>query len=181
MVQTIFDFDEKNELFEKMIPTMVEKFLKYFEEIPHVFMCALALNPCLNATRVHTIIDETNMALRLYISKPNWATHMKATFDNDFQILYDTYLEKYGPGLQMGSMGGEGSRASSSRGNLKINLFNIVKDQTAKRQRGEAPNSELGRYKGSNFTGTFTATEFENLISWLVGKESNPNFLSFSL
>ena len=178
MADKISEFELKNELFIQMISPMKEKFRKYFYELPSVFTCALALNPCYNVTGVETVIDEINFNLGFYEDDVNWSTRTKESFKTSFQSMYDSYLTRYGPNAQFPvssgtSVGSSSSRTSKSK-HPRLNLINTVRNETAKRQRGAAPLSELALYKATDFISTYTNEDFEqfDLLAWWKGKEN---------
>lgn len=52
------DFEFEGEELKNVGEKIKEKLLKYFKEIPPVFTCAAALNPCLNVGGVETLIEQ---------------------------------------------------------------------------------------------------------------------------
>ncbi|KAD1995855.1 hypothetical protein E3N88_42061 [Mikania micrantha] len=70
-----------------------------------------------------------------------------------------------------------GSSSSSSASRARdpmVNLLNTVRNVTAKRQRGNTPSSELGRYGGTDYSSDMTAESYRNfdILAWWKAKES---------
>ena len=65
MATTINNFCLKSEMFIELTTAVKLKLQKYLMEIPSVFTCAAALNPCYNTVGVDTLIDEINENLSL--------------------------------------------------------------------------------------------------------------------
>ncbi|KAD3336558.1 hypothetical protein E3N88_32077 [Mikania micrantha] len=65
------------------------------------------------------------------------------------------------------------SSASRARDPM-VNLLNTVRNVTAKRQRGNTPSSELGRYSGTDYSSDVTAESYRNfdILAWWKAKES---------
>ncbi|KAD1618700.1 hypothetical protein E3N88_42542 [Mikania micrantha] len=91
--------------------------------------------------------------------------------------MYEVYAIKYGPNIPSGSMASGSSRTSKDP---VVNLFNTLRNETAKRQRGNTPSSELGRYSGTDFISTMSAEEYMkfDILAWWKGKESQFPILS---
>jgi len=176
MANNFFNFEDKNETFVKMVEPMKEKFKKYFKEIPPVFTCAAALNPYINVAGVETTIDEINSYLCLWEEDPDFAKNTKNQFNNCLNSMFDAYLVKYGQNPIHESMASSSSSRGKSIRNPIINLLNISRNETAKRQRGNTPTSELGRYCTTDWMTTLVAEEYENfdILSWWKGME--PSF-----
>lgn len=72
------------------------------------------------------------------------------------------------------------SSSRSSRDRL-MSMVNIVRDVTAKRQRGNTPTSELGRYSATDYAQTMGSGEdFQtiDILAWWSRKESEFPILS---
>ena len=83
-------------------------------ELPAVFTCATALNPCVNVIGIDTLIDKINVNLRLYEDNLEWTSFTKAKFANNFKSLYDVYNDKYENSVQTTFF----QSSQSSRGSL---------------------------------------------------------------
>ncbi|KAK1407647.1 hypothetical protein QVD17_39268 [Tagetes erecta] len=61
-----------------------------------------------------------------------------------------------------------------------LNLYNTLRNENTKRQRGNTPSSELERYSGTDFLSTMTPEEFESfdLFAWSKRKETEFPILS---
>ncbi|KAK1410990.1 hypothetical protein QVD17_37533 [Tagetes erecta] len=96
--------------------------------------------------------------------------------------MFDVYLSKYGStsNIHASSSGSGSGSSSSSRRNPMLNLYNTLRNENTKRQRGNTPSSELGRYSGTDFLSTMTPEEFESfdLLAWWKRKETEFPILS---
>ncbi|XP_076950194.1 uncharacterized protein LOC143623098 [Bidens hawaiensis] len=59
-------------------------------------------------------------------------------------------------------------------------MMNAVRESAAKRQRGNTPTSELGRYRGANYGEGATVDDVRNLdiLAWWKGKQNEFPILS---
>ncbi|KAK1419827.1 hypothetical protein QVD17_29191 [Tagetes erecta] len=182
MANKLNEFQTKNEMFIAMVAPMLAKFKKYFAELPPVFTCAAAFNPCLNVPGVETLIDEITSDLGLAIDDPTFSQKTKDIFHKSLQNMFDVYLSKYGStsNIHASSSGSGSGSSSSSRRNPMLNLYNTLRNENTKRQRGNTPSSELGRYSGTDFLSTMTPEEFESfdLLAWWKRKETEFPILS---
>ncbi|KAD6454661.1 hypothetical protein E3N88_09367 [Mikania micrantha] len=57
-----------------------------------------------------------------------------------------------------------------------VNLLNTVRNVTAKRQSGNTPSSELGRYSGTDYSSDMTAEAYRNfdILAWWKAKDEFP-------
>ena len=100
MSSAIDDFSIKSDIFMELTTVVKFKLQKYLMELPTVFTCAAALNPCVNVIIVDTLVDKINVNLRLYEDNLEWASFTKSKFANNFKSLYDVYNDKYGNSIQ---------------------------------------------------------------------------------
>ena len=172
---------ENKKFYMEMIPAMKEKFKKYFLELPSIFTVAAALNPFYNVTGVECLIQEIFDNLDIHLDTPNHATDAKTKFNHDFQRLFDVYHIRYGPttGTTFSPSGG-GASSSKPMKDPKKTILNVVRESIAKKQKGSAPSSELGRYSGTDYTSTMSADDIESfdILGWWRGREAEFPVLS---
>jgi len=158
--------------YSDMVPPMKEKFRKYFRELPPVFTCAAALNPCLNIIGVESLIDRIANELDLNNPQdPCFSQTMKNTFQKHLTGMFDAYLTKYGTTSQIhDSMRSFGEGSSDP----EFAIYGYLWDETTKRQRTNTPSSELGRYGGMNYLAGLTRQDVKNfdVLGWWKAKES---------
>ena len=134
MSSAIYNFSIKSDMFMELTTVVKIKLQKYLMELPAVFTCSAALNPCINVIGVDTLFDEINVNLRLYKDNLEWASFTKAKFANDFKSLYDVYNDKYGNSVQKTFFqSSQSSRGSSSSQDPTVNLYNLMRNENVKR------------------------------------------------
>ncbi|KAK1424834.1 hypothetical protein QVD17_20173 [Tagetes erecta] len=106
------------------------------------------------------------------MDNPNHATEAKAKFNHDFQRLFDVYHLRYGPTTVTPFSQSEASSSKPMK-DPKKNFLNVVRESVAKKQKGAAPSSELGRYSGTDYTSTMSADDIESfdILAWWKGRE----------
>ncbi|KAK1406280.1 hypothetical protein QVD17_41572 [Tagetes erecta] len=62
----------------------------------------------------------------------------------------------------------------------KNTFLNVVRETMTKEQKGAAPNSELGRYSGTNYTSTMSPDDIDSfdILAWWKGREAKFMVLS---
>ncbi|KAJ0827795.1 putative transcription factor/ chromatin remodeling BED-type(Zn) family [Helianthus annuus] len=161
-----------------MADTMKEKLRKYFKELPAVFTCAAALNPCFNIFGAGSLIEKIAHQLNLNTTQePNFGEVAKARFNDQLTKLFDVYVTKYGStashihAAMRNAAFGEGS---SQMEDLDLYAYNQLYDESSQMHRGNTSSSELGRYGGSNFLQMMSSQEFKNfdLLAWWKSNEN---------
>ncbi|XP_076926083.1 zinc finger BED domain-containing protein DAYSLEEPER-like [Bidens hawaiensis] len=157
---------------------MKKKFQKYFEEIPPMFTCDAALNPYLNVSGVEVLIEEIFDNMGMNEIDPMLSTEAKDSFNKSLQEIYDHYFKIYGPSLKS-TFVGQATTSKPCKDRL-INMMNAVRESMAKRQRGNTPTSERGRYSGANYVEVASVKEIRNLdiLAWWKGKQNEFPILS---
>ncbi|KAJ0505183.1 putative transcription factor/ chromatin remodeling BED-type(Zn) family [Helianthus annuus] len=89
-------FENSSDMLRNMLTPMINKFKKYFLDLPPVFLCAAALNPILNVAGVNALVDEIYDKLDMHEVDPTLKGKTKKLFDESLNKLYDHYLKKYG-------------------------------------------------------------------------------------
>lgn len=172
--QKIGELEFEGEMLEKVGDKMKNKMLKYFKNIPPVFMCAAALNPTINHGGVEMLIESIAQNLGVTELEPNFVTEQQALFNKCLTDMFDIYLRKYGPINTIQSQLQSSQESSSRRSNPTINLYNALMNNQSKRARTTSTSSELGLYIGGNFIQAIGLAGFENfnLLSWWSEHES---------
>ena len=171
MVKHLNKFNNTNDIYTTMIGPMKEKLLKYFRELPAVFTCACALNPCYNASGVETIID--GIVEGLEIDDLEYVSSLKSGFNATLSNMFDFYLHKYGniPNIYQSSHASSSYQAEESD---PLDMYNRLRNTANKRARGTSSASELGQYLGTDWIRTLTREEFENfdILGWWRQREA---------
>ena len=95
MSETIDNFSMKSDMFMK-VTTAVKlklKLQKYLMEIPSVFTCSAALNPCYNTLGVDTLIDQINDNLCLYEINQQWGPLMKPNLKTILKVFSNIIMK----------------------------------------------------------------------------------------
>lgn len=177
-------FEQRSEIFILITQPMRAKLVKYFKEMPPLFTCAAAVNPCYNVTGVEGLIKKISTSLGLHKTDPNYIRNQINTFNNTFASLFDIYAVKFGQtSTNFSSFTDTTSGASSSGGgreHYSVEMYNFILEEQNKKQRTITPSSELGIYMGSNFTKFMTLEQFQNLdiLAWWKEKEAQFPILS---
>ena len=177
-------FEQRSEIFVLVTRPMRQKLVKYFKEMPPLFTCAAALNPCINVTGVEALITKISMSLNLHKDNSNYIRNQINIFNDTFTNLFDIYATKYGNmSNTFASVTDSTSGASGSGGgrtDFHIDLYNYLLEEQNKRARTLTPSSELGIYMGSNFLKFMSAPQFKNLdlLAWWREKEAQFPILS---
>ncbi|KAK1429575.1 hypothetical protein QVD17_11789 [Tagetes erecta] len=113
------------------------------------------------------------------MDNPNHATEAKAKFNHDFKRLFDVYHLRYVPTTVTPFSQSEASSSKPMK-DPKKNFLNVVRESVAKKQKGAAPSSELGRYSGTDYTSTMSADDIESfdILAWWKGRETEFPVLS---
>ena len=164
MAQKINDFEYEGPNFEEVGKAMVEKLLNFFDEIPLVFTCAVALHPTLNAGGVETLIELIAFAFNLQEGNPFFVENQQKHFNNCFRNMFAKYGSTSNPIIDQISHGASPPRGSSSN----VTLFNTLVESQTKRARSSNSTSELGNYMSSNFPSFMSFEEWENfdILAW---------------
>ncbi|KAK1412859.1 hypothetical protein QVD17_34428 [Tagetes erecta] len=106
------------------------------------------------------------------MDNPNHATQAKAKFNHDFQRLFDVYHLKYEPTTGTTFSQSEASSSQPMK-DPKKNFLNVFRESVAKKHKGAAPSSELGRYSGTDYTSTMSANDIDsfNILAWWKVRE----------
>jgi len=178
-------FEQRSEIFILITQPMRAKLVKYFKEMPPLFTCAAAVNPCYNVTGVEGLIKRISTYLGLHKTDPNYIRNQINTFNNTFASLFDIYAVKFGQtSTNFSSFTDTTSGASGSGGGSRehysVDMYNYILEEQNKKQRTITPSSELGIYMGSNFTKFMTLEQFQNLdiLGWWKEKEAQFPILS---
>ncbi|KAK1434224.1 hypothetical protein QVD17_11143 [Tagetes erecta] len=109
------------------------------------------------------------------MDNPNHALKAKAKFNHDFQRLFDVYGPTTGTTFSQ-------SEASSSKPmkDPKKNFLNVIRESVAKKHKGAAPSSKLGRYSGTDYTSTMSVDDIDSFdkLAWWKGREAEFPVLS---
>ncbi|KAK1430097.1 hypothetical protein QVD17_12604 [Tagetes erecta] len=113
------------------------------------------------------------------MDNPNHATEAKAKYNHDFQRLFDVYHLRFGPTTVTPFSQSEASSSKPMK-DPKKNFLNVVRESVAKKQKGAAPSSELGRYSGTDYTSTMSADDIDSfdILAWWKGREAEFPVLS---
>ena len=182
MAQQLDRFEQKNEVFILITQPMRAKLVKYFKEMPPIFTCAAAVNPCYNVTGVEGLIKKISIALGLHKDK-NYIQNQINSFNNYFASLFDIYAVKYGQTASIYSGFTDttsGASSSGGRESYNVEMYNFILEEQNKKQRTITPSSELGIYMGSNFIKFMTLEQFQNcdVLAWWKEKEAQFPILS---
>ncbi|GJY65201.1 zinc finger BED domain-containing protein RICESLEEPER 2 [Tanacetum coccineum] len=127
--------------------------------MPTVITCAAALNPYFNVSGVDFLIESITIDLECF--DDGFATKAKERFNGYFQGLYNTYYLKYGNPTTQST-----HSSTQSGGNLMVNLFHRLKDQSKKRAKNDhLGSSEYERYLLSEFLSHLWPDEFADFES----------------
>jgi len=171
MTRKLGELECRGRPYSDMVGPMKEKLRKYFAEIPPVFTCAAALNPCLNKKGVENLIDKIANELNLNTKDdPFFSQGLKSRFNKNFSSLFDIYLAKYG---QTSHIHQTLRNSVFETDDPDLDLYNDLFVESSNEQRSEIPSSELGMYFGTNFILSMTSQEFKNfdILAWWKGKE----------
>ena len=164
------EMKERGQPFSDMVPPMLDKLRKYFADLPAVFTCAAALNPWYNVNGVENLIQKIANELELNTPQdPFFSQNLQSKFQNQFSTMFDVYLTRYGETTHIQNV----MRNTSFQANdPDMDVIQDIWDDANKRQRGNTPSSELGRYMGSNFLSGLGDFKSFDLLAWWKDKEN---------
>lgn len=146
---------------EPLILIMQEKFLKYFQDMPHIFSCAAALNPTIGHDSVEYLLELIAENLGVDFSYEENENCRPQKFSDIFTSLYQMYDSLYGsrPRDHFSSV------SSSSTSSSRSKLFDTL---ARKKSKTTSSLNELAIYKSTDFMSFMTSEEFENfnLLDW---------------
>nr|GEV12109.1 hypothetical protein [Tanacetum cinerariifolium] len=142
-----------------MAKPMKEKLKKYFERMPAVITCVVALNPCFNVDGVELLIETISMDLEFF--DDGHATKAKKWFNDSLEGLYNIYYAKSGNPTTRSRSGASSSRVSG--GNQLTNLLNRLKEHKNKKARSDSSlSSEYERFVHLDFITHLQYSEFQD-------------------
>nr|GEX10898.1 zinc finger BED domain-containing protein RICESLEEPER 2-like [Tanacetum cinerariifolium] len=154
-----------------------EKLKKYFERMPSIITCAIALNSCFNVQGVEFLIESISTDLDFF--DDSYATKAKRWFTDSFEGLYNIYYTKYGnPTTTESSSGGGDSSSKVTHRNQVTSLLRRLKEHKNKKARSDPSlSSQYERYVHLDFVTYLQTTEFETfdiLGFWKVKETTFP-------
>ncbi|GKA52008.1 zinc finger BED domain-containing protein RICESLEEPER 2-like protein [Tanacetum coccineum] len=109
---------------------MKKKLRKYFQHMPPIITCAVALNPCFNVNGVDFLIESISTDFDFF--DDTFASKLKSYFKESLEGLYNLYYEKYGNPTQSSQTSGGATSSKASGGNKYSRLLNGLKAHTKK-------------------------------------------------